>query len=82
MIVIKLLVILGNLLFFTFLSIAIFVDGEFVDEENIYAFALLILLSLNIFFVYSHNAGNDWLTLKLKRKALEERLKIKELNEK
>jgi len=65
----------GILLGFIYFAI---VDG--LDGEVLLFFGLTSLVALNIYFIFSYPIGEDWLALKLKRKALEEKKKINELS--
>lgn len=51
----------------------------FPKDEYIWLFAIMIAAPTLSIFLLRTDEGNDWLSLLLRRKALEERLKIEQL---
>lgn len=55
---------------------------DFPDSESLILAGLILLFVLNLYFIFFSNKGNDWFGLFLKRKALEEKRKISDLENK
>ena len=49
-------------------------------EKYLWLFAVMIIAPVLSMVLLRVDSGNDWLTLLLRRKALEEKLKIEQLN--
>lgn len=76
--IIKYIVVLTDvaiLLILTFIAIT----EKFTDMDILIYFAVTTGIVMNLYFVFFYPTGEDWLALKLRRKALEEKQKINEL---
>lgn len=52
---------------------------DFPDSDSLIITGLILLFILNVYFIVFSKRDNGWLGLFLKRKALEEKKKIKQL---
>jgi len=75
----KVIVLLGNAGFMTFFVYLILEDLGFSSEDLFLLLPLVLLLLLNTYLVYYQKIGDDFISLWLKRKSLEEKKKINEL---
>ena len=76
---IRILTILTNLGFLVFMFF-IALTESLVAEELIMVPSLIVLFSLNIYYIIQSKGGEDWLSLWFKRKRLEEEKKIENLS--
>ena len=67
-----------NTLLLAGVAFILFKDGS-PKEEYIWLFAVMIAAPTLSIILLRIDSGNDWLSLLLRRKALEERLKIEQL---
>jgi len=85
--IIKTIAILLNLGFLVFFIYMFIVNPEHQDAGDLLSgFLLFATLTINLFVIFSFKdritKGDSWLNLFLKRKKVEEELRIKELEEK
>lgn len=82
--ILKKLVILGNIAVFIFLVWLGFTENVLDDGawSVLFFFAVLALFVANVYLIFSIKEADDWLSLFLKRKALEEKRKIADLENK
>jgi len=80
----KKLVILRNIAIFIFLVWLGFTENVLDDGvwSVLFFFAVLALIVANIYLIFSIKEADDWLSLFLKRKTLEEKRKIADLENK
>jgi cell division protein FtsW (lipid II flippase) len=80
--ILRILVIIGDIGIFGWIIFMIATEGT-SGSEWIFILAILLLIMLNVFFLASNKQGGDgWFSLILKRKALEEKKKIADLENK
>lgn len=82
--ILKKLVILGNVAVFIFLVWLGFAENVLDDGawSVLFFFAILVLIVANVYLIFSIKEADDWLSLFFKRKALEEKRKIADLENK
>jgi len=79
--ILRTIIILANIAILSWIVSAA-TEGGLEGGELLLFWGVLIVMILNIFFVATGSGENSWITLFLKRKALEEKKKITDLENK
>jgi len=82
--ILKKLVVFGDVAVFIFLVWLGFAENVLDDGawSVLFFFAILVLIAANVYLIFSIKEADDWLSLFFKRKALEEKRKIADLENK
>lgn len=80
--ILRTIVVLANIAILSWLVWLAATEGVPEGEELLLFLGILIFMILNIFFVATGRNEDSWITLFLKRKALEEKKKIADLESK
>lgn len=75
----KIITILLNIILFGFAIYLWIVDAPQVGGVELFAFLMVLITPLLNLYIICSTKGGDWLSLFLKRKALEEKKKIEKL---
>jgi len=80
--ILRTIVILANVIIFGWLIWSVATEGGLSGGEWFWFLSLLLTIVLNMLFIITSKGEDNWITLFLKRKALEEKKRIADLENK